>query len=246
VSQKKDRETRRERLEAVQKDQRRKTTRRNLVISLSVIVAFAVVVGAVIAINAWTKDPESSAAGNPTSTSNSRLVRPDSHKLGAASDGKVTFVEFLDFECPSCGAIYPAVEQLRKQYAGKVTFVVRYFPLDMHFNAKRASNAVEAAAQQGKFEEMYQKMYETQQSWGNQQTPADATFRGFAESLGLDLAKWDKAYKDPATAKRIQEDVTDGQALGVSGTPTFFVNGEKLEPRSYEDFTKAIDAALAK
>jgi protein-disulfide isomerase len=243
MSQKKDRETRKAHLDEVQKTQRQKTTRRNLIVSLGVVIAFALVVGGVIAINAALKDRTPAAAAGQT---DSRLVRADSHKLGTATDGKVTLVEFLDFECPSCGAIYPAVEQLRKEYADKVTFVVRYFPLDMHFNAERASRAVEAAAQQGKFEAMYQRMYETQQTWGNKQTPADATFRGFAEELGLDLAKWDKAYQDPATDKRIQKDVADGKELGVAGTPTFFLNGEKLEPRSYEDFTKAIDAALAK
>lgn len=244
MSQKKDRESRRERLEDVQKAQRRKTTRRNLVVSLGAVIAFAVVVGAVIFINSALKDDKPAAAD--TSSANSALVRPDSHKLGDTGNGKVTLVEFLDFECPSCGAIYPAVEELRKQYAGKVTFVVRYFPLEMHFNAERASRAVEAAAQQGKFEAMYQRMYETQQTWGNKQVPADATFRGFAEALQLDLAKWDKAYNDPATLKRIQKDVKDGESLGVAGTPSFFLNGEKLEPKSYEDFTKAIDAALAK
>lgn len=243
MSQKKDRESRRERLAEVQKSQRQKTTRRNLIISLGAVLAFAIVVGGVIFLNAALKDDKPAAADSST---DSQLVRADSHRLGDAGDGKVTLVEFLDFECPSCGAIYPAVEQLRKEYAGKVTFVARYFPLEMHFNAERASLAAEAAAQQGKFEAMYQKMYETQQQWGNKQTPADATFRGFAEELGLDMAKWDKAYKAAATKKRVEKDVKDGEALGVAGTPTFFLNGEKLDPRSYEDFTKAIDAALAK
>ena len=131
-------------------------------------------------------------------------MRPDSHKLGVAPDGKVTFVEFLDFECESCRAAFPAVEQLRKDYAGKVTFVVRYFPIPSHFNAERAARAVEAAARQGKFEQMYQKMYETQTEWGEQQVPADDLFRGFAKDLGLDLAAWDKAYDAPATLERDQ------------------------------------------
>ena len=216
----------------------------NTRISVGIATAFVLVVGTLLVVNATrSEDPP---PADTAAVTDERLVRPDSHRLDVAKDNKVTLVEFLDFECEACRAAYPAVEQLRKDYAGRVTFVVRYFPIPSHFNAERAARAVEAASKQGKFEQMYQKMYETQQTWGNKQTPADATFRGFAESMGLDLAKWDKAYKDPATAKRVQEDVTDGQALGVTGTPTFFVNGEKLEPRSYEDFTKAIDAALAK
>lgn len=101
------------------------------------------------------------------------------------------------------------VEDLRKQYAGKVTFVARYFPLPGHFNGERAARAVEAAAQQGKFEAMYQRMYETQTQWGEKQTPADAAFRSFAQDLGLDMAAWDKAYNDPATLARINKDVAE-------------------------------------
>jgi protein-disulfide isomerase len=104
---------------------------------------------------------------------------------------------------------------------------------------------VEAAAQQGKFEHMYKRMYATQTQWGEQQVPADAVFRGFAKDLGLDMTAWDAAYNDPATLNRINKDVADGQALGVQGTPTFFLNGKKLEPSSYDDFKAAIDAALA-
>ncbi|MEV0790407.1 thioredoxin domain-containing protein [Kribbella sp. NPDC050459] len=165
----------------------------NARISLGIAVAFAVVLGVLFAVNG--REQETPAAAAP----NERLVRPDSHRLGTAADGKVTFVEFLDFECEACRAAFPAVEQLRKTYAGRVTFVVRYFPLPGHFNAERAARAVEAAAAQGKFEAMYQKMYETQAEWGEQRVPADDRFRGYADALGLDLAAWAKAYQDPAT-----------------------------------------------
>ena len=129
--------------------------------------------------------------------------------------------------------------------AGRVTFVARYFPMPGHFNGERAARAVEAAAQQGKFEDMYHRMYETQTEWGEQQTPHDDTFRGFAGDLGLDMEQWEADYNDPATAERVAKDMADGQALGVQGTPTFFVNGERLNPRTYEDLTDALDAALA-
>ncbi|MFE3450427.1 DsbA family protein [Nonomuraea sp. NPDC059194] len=191
-----------------------------------------------------------SSAGQPgnagaAGAAAAQLVRPDSHRLQTASDGKVTLVEFLDFECEGCRAVFPAVEQLRKDYAGKVTFVVRYFPLPGHFNAERAARAVEAAAQQGKFEAMHRRMYETQTQWGEKQVPADDVFRGFAKDLGLEMAAWEKAYADPATLRRIKADVADGQAAGVEGTPAFFLNGSKLQPNSMEEFKAAIDAALA-
>jgi protein-disulfide isomerase len=174
-----------------------------------------------------------------------QLVREDSHRLNSVPDSAVTFVEFLDFECEGCRAVYPAIEQLRSEYGDRVNFVIRYFPLGAHHNAERAARAVEAAAQQGKFEAMYTKMYDTQSQWGEQQAPADEAFRGFAAELGLDMTAFDKAYRDPATAARVQLDVADGRALGVQGTPTFFLNGARIQPHSYEDLVAAFDQALA-
>ena len=174
-----------------------------------------------------------------------RTVRPDSHRLSTAADGKVTFVEFLDFECEGCSAVYPAVEQLRQTYAGRVTFVARYFPLEAHFNAQRAARAVEAAARQGQFEAMYRRMFDTQSEWGEQQVPKDELFRSYAAELGLDLARFDADYASDAVWDRIQTDIDDGNALGVSGTPSFFLNGQPLKPESLDDLTRALDQALA-
>ena len=115
-----------------------------------------------------------------------------------------------------------------------------------HFNGERAARAVEAAAQQGQFEAMYKKMFETQDQWGEKQVPADDVFRGFATELGLDMAAWDEAYNAQATLDRIQEDVADGTALGVQGTPTFFLNGEQLQIQTYADLGTAIKEALSK
>ena len=178
-------------------------------------------------------------------TTAGRLVRADSHRLDEAADGKVTLVEFLDFECESCRAAYPLVEQLRKDYAGKVTFVIRYFPIQSHFNATNAALAVEAAAQQGTLEPMYQRMYDTQAEWGEKQTSEAARFRADALILGLDMNAYDAAIKDPQTLARVEKDRQDGLALGVQGTPTFFLNGKQLLPESAEDFRAQIDAALA-
>jgi protein-disulfide isomerase len=94
-------------------------------------------------------------------------------------------------------------------------------------------------------EAMYRKMYETQSSWGEAQMPQDDLFRGFAEEIGLDMEQYDADYASQEVADRVQRDVDDGLELGVQGTPTFYVDGEPLQPRSVEDFTTAIDAALA-
>ena len=175
-----------------------------------------------------------------------QTVRDNSHRLNSVPDSDIYFVEFLDFECEGCRALYPVVEQLRAEYGDRVNFVLRYFPLRSHFNAERAARAVEAAAQQGQLEAMYKKMYETQAEWGEQQVPADDVFREFAQQLGLDMGAFDATSNDPATLERIQLDVSDGTALGVQGTPTFFINDERIQPRSYEDLTTALDQALGR
>ena len=135
-----------------------------------------------------------------------------------------------------------------EQCAGFLRITGGEEPLDassVHPEAYDLARALQkAAAQQGRFEDMYQRMYQTQQSWAEQQVPMDETFRGFAVDLGLDMTAWDAAYQDPATLDRINTDVADGQTLGVQGTPTFFVNGSRLQPQSYQDLTGALDAAL--
>jgi protein-disulfide isomerase len=213
---------------------------RQLRISLALATALVVAVVGLLLID---KSDGAAEPANPNEAG-SMLVRPDSHRLTSVPDGRVTFVEFLDFECEACGALYPDIEKLRKDYGDRVTFVVRYFPMPAHANAERAARAVESAAQQGRFEQMYQRMFETQSQWGEQQSPKDDVFRGFAADLGLDLAAFDAAYNDPATLERVRADVADGRAVGVTGTPTMFLNRTELKPKSYEDLTSALEAAL--
>jgi protein-disulfide isomerase len=92
---------------------------------------------------------------------------------------------------------------------------------------------------------MYQKMFETQTQWGEQQESKAALFRTFAVDLGLDMDAYDSAVADPATQERVQSDFDAGLSLGVQGTPTFFVNHEKVELRSTDDLNIALDRALA-
>ena len=173
------------------------------------------------------------------------MVREDSRRLNDAPDATVTFVEFLDFECEACAAVSPPIEQLRQTYGDRVSFVIRYFPLPSHLNSERAARAVEAAAQQGELEAMYTKMYQTQTEWGEQQIPKDDLFRQYAQELGLDLEQWDAAYNSEATIQFIRNDFNDGVALGVTGTPTFFLNAELISPETLDDLTTMLDQALA-
>lgn len=211
---------------------------KNLKLSLG-LLAVAVVAVLVAAFAGGEDEATRATAGD---SAEDRLVRPDSQRLNTAEDGKATFVEFLDFECESCRAAYPAIEELRERYGDRITFVVRHFPL--HANSESAARAAEAAGAQGKFEEMYSKLFETQAEWGEKQTSQEKVFFGFAEDLGLDMDRFRQVYDDPDTIAKVKRDKADGQALGVQGTPTFFLNGEELEASSFQELLDRIDALL--
>ncbi|GAA1937880.1 hypothetical protein GCM10009689_18130 [Brevibacterium antiquum] len=201
-------------------------------------VAALVLVGLLV-VNNGDDEPQQKAtpAGGDTSD---LLVRDDSPRL--SEGGEVVFVEFLDFECEGCLSLYPVIEDLREEYGDRVTFVVRHMP--MHNNSVNAALAAEAAAEQGEFEAMYQRLFDTAEEWGHQETSQRKAFDKYAQDLGLDMDKYTAAYDDPATLERIEQSQKDGQTLGVTGTPTFFLDGQKLEPQSVTDLEEAFDAAL--
>ncbi|GAA0988830.1 hypothetical protein GCM10009555_071340 [Acrocarpospora macrocephala] len=174
------------------------------------------------------------------------LIRADSHLLSKAPDSKVTLVEFLDFECEACGATFPNMERIRAEYSGQINVVVRYFPLPGHRNGELAAQVAEAAARQGKFEDMYAKLFQTQQEWGEATESKQAYFLSLAQSLGLDMAAFERDLAAPGTAERVKKDQDDGLALGVQATPTIFFNGVPLDvDPTYENLKSKIDAALA-
>lgn len=217
---------------------------RNLKASITVVIVVVGVLGVLLFVGRPSAPPP--AAPQPAAAvAADLLVRSDSHRLTAAA-GRVTFVEFLDFECEACGAAFPAVERLRAEYGERVTFVVRYFPLPGHANSETAAVAVEAAAGQGAFEKMYQRMFQTQSVWGEQRVSQAPLFRQFAGELGLDLVAYDRAVADPATLERVRADKRDGLQAGVGSTPTFFLDGQRLQPRSFDELRASIDRALAR
>ncbi|MGX2998804.1 DsbA family protein [Streptomyces sp. JNUCC 64] len=217
--------------------------RKHLIVAAVIVAAFAAAFGSFLLFS-----PDGRGAGGTDAEPAVRAlpVRDDSHRLSDPPSPEVTVVEFLDFECEACGAVYPVVERLRKEYGDRVAFVARAFPMPGHHNSEAAARAAEAAARQGRFAEMYHKLFATQPEWGEARESKARVFRGFAADLGLDLARYDADVASERTAARVRADQSDGLALGVRGTPTFFVDGQRIgTPRSYEDFARLIERRLA-
>lgn len=177
-------------------------------------------------------------------TNNFPPVAVDDYTKGAATS-TVVLVEYLDFECEACGAYYPIVKNLEKQFGEDITFVARYFPLPGHRNGLTAALAAEAAGRQGKFWEMHDLLFERQKEWGEKQAPTPEVFEGFATELGLDMEKFRADVASPEVKARVQRDIDSGRALGVNSTPSFFLNGERLQnPQSEQQFWKILETAV--
>lgn len=165
------------------------------------------------------------AADTPPPTASEiagRLVRPDSHAAGSPQ-AAVTLVEFADLQCPSCAAAAPELRQLRLRYGDRVRFVFRQFPLEkIHIYALQAAQASECAAQQGRFWEAVERFYAANGDL------TDTSLQRYARELGLDIPRFDACFTGGSTLPVIRRDQEDGRALGVRGTPTFFLGKQRI------------------
>jgi protein-disulfide isomerase len=209
------------------------------------IVGFAVAAQLYKSANTLTSTPASSAGslGNISALSavDERLVRPDSPTLGP-ENAAVTLVEFLDPECESCRAFFPVVKRILTEYDGRIRLVVRYMPF--HSNSVLAAQATEAAGAQGKYWEMQELLFAKQGEWGHNSEPQRELMIKYAKELGLDVEKFQASLSNMLVFTKLERDRQDGVALGVNGTPTFFVNGQRLENLSYDALKEAIDSIL--
>ena len=154
----------------------------------------------------------------------------------------VTVVEFSDFECPYCKKAYEdSVKQLKTEYVstGKVKFVYRDYPLGFHPKAQKAAEASECAHEQNKFWEMHDKLFE------NQASLSEVNYKKWATELGMDSNKFNDCLDTGKYANEVAADTAAGNALGVSGTPTFFVNGQKIVGAvPYAQLKQVVDSYL--
>lgn len=157
----------------------------------------------------------------------------------------VTIVEFSDFECPFCKRFASDTEpKIIENYVktGKVKFVYRDFPLSaIHASAQKAAEAAECADDHGRFWPYHDRIFE------NQQNLSEANLKTWAVELGVDANTFNQCLDSGKYKDEVAKDLADGQALGVSGTPTFFINGVRLVGAlPYSQFEQVIEAALKK
>ena len=202
-----------------------------------------IVVGAMIGLFALANKGSNTPAPTGDKT---KIIRDNSHKPGS---GPVQLVEFGDYQCPACGAAYPNVKQIMKDFDGKVTLYFRNFPLtQIHQNAMLGAEAAEAAGAQGKYWEMHDKLYDNQKEWGELTgTEAENKIVGYAKDLGLDTDKLKSDIDNEKYKQVIEQDMADGNALSINATPTFYINGTQLQGGyDYATLRDAINAALKK
>ncbi len=201
---------------------------------LLLIAVVIAVIGGVILLK---KDNAGAPEGDSGATTN--------HTFG--ENTAVTLVEYGDFECPACGNYFPILKQLKDEYGQEFTFQFRHFPLtQIHQNAYAAHRAAEAAGKQGKFWEMHDLLYQNQRAWsanaGMSQSGAISLFESYAQQLELDMDQYKTDFASTDVNSAINADISAGNELRVSSTPTFFLNGERLEnpPSTIQGFLDLI------
>ena len=199
------------------------------------------IVAGFIGILAWMGSTQT----DPNAGTLTQAVTSDDWMKGTA-DGKMVIVEYSDFQCPTCAAFDPVMRNIIDEFGDQITFVYRHFPLqEIHKNATLAASAAEAAGLQGKFWEMHDELFDTQDSWAKS-TDALTIFTTYAQDIGLNVDQFLNDLSSTAVQNAIEEDYDSGLASGVGGTPTFYINGAQLGdlPRGYEPFKAIIEAKL--
>jgi protein-disulfide isomerase len=206
-----------------------------------VIVLVAVVAG-ILGLYYWNSnkaDGRSTGTKTPTPTPVAANTPDFQHAPPGAQppnflgspNAAVTVEEFADFQCPSCGAKHPVMHQIQGIFGSRIKFIFRNFPLPMHDKAYDAAVAAEAAGMQGKFWDMHNLLYTNQQTWSSDPN-YKATFKGYAEKIGLDVEKWENDMAGMSPKSRISADMDRGKALNLNSTPSLFINGK---PVAYVD-----------
>jgi protein-disulfide isomerase len=159
---------------------------------------------------------------------------------------KHVLIEYGDMQCPACKSFHDSLKEIEKDKSvtDNITFVYRHFPLvNIHQFAMEAAISAEAAGNQGKFFQMTDLMYDNQEEWSKQKSVSE-TFRKYAEQLKLDMEKYDADIKSDKTRTAVLNDQESGNTYEVNSTPTFYLDGEKLDVATFDEFkNKLVEAA---
>ena len=192
--------------------------------------------------------PLAAAPSQPSAPAQRVAISVDDDPALGPKDAKVTVIEFGDYQCPFCKRFHEgAWQQLKVNYVdtNKVRFVYRDFPLGFHQNAQKASEASQCANDQGKFWEYHEILYTKGQGDGSGLD--DVSLKQYAVDLKLETGIFNNCLDSGKHKDEVQKDMADGAAAGVSGTPSFFINGRQLVgAQPYVAFQQLIDAELAK
>jgi protein-disulfide isomerase len=219
------------------------------------------IIGLIVVVTAGVIIAGAYSSGTPSNTASSTFVATTAPAITSADwtegnpSAKVSLIEYGDFECPACGEYFPVVQQLVQNYSSTVLFVFRNFPLTtIHPFAEIGAQAAEAAGLEGgvaKYWAMNNLLYTNQQQWSTNSalTPAQVLsqyFDGYAQSIGLDVNKFNADVSATSVLDKIQTDVNGGTAAQIDHTPTFFVNLQQIpNPTSPQDFENTLNAAIA-
>ncbi len=217
---------RREEKKQEREKQKRRRRLRRMVLWLSVAIGMVVVVVGIVFM-------VSKGDGGEKTVLGADVVEEDWIKGNA--EASVTLVEYSDFECPACAQFYSTMKELVGELGEQVQFVYRHFPISqLHEQAKLAALAAEAAGRQGKFWELHDVLFERQSEWAGAEDARDK-FGRYAEELELDMARFDVDIEDNELHDKVEEHRSSGVRSGVSGTPAFFLNGEKMKGYNTQD-----------
>lgn len=158
-------------------------------------------------------------------------------------DAAVTLTEYSDLQCPACASFVPAIDEVMAQYGENIRFEYKHFPLPINSFAQQAAVAAEAAGQQGKFFEYHDALFENQQIWATSPTPT-VLFVQYAEELELDIPQFRRQMKSSVLQDKVRAEMSAGRDLGITGTPTFFLNGERMEIETFQGFIEQIALAV--
>jgi len=229
-----------------------------LIIGAVVVIA---VIGGLIYYNSASAPPAKPASNSNTKASTAPSPQPKQTIPADAPPGAqppeqtgspnaaVTLEEFADLQCPSCAAAHPKMNEIKSMYGSRIHFIFRNFPLQIpaHDKGYEAALAASAAGMQGKFWDMQNMLFSNQKVWDKDSTYKQI-WEGYAQKIGLDVAKWKTDSAGMGARNRVEADMARGKAIGINSTPTLFINGTAVSfaDMQVETLKSLIDAELAK